>query len=336
MAHQNSLTSPGSDAPAVSPKTPDSTDRLARNTSARTPDGRNKRKKNLAPFLLILPVVIALVLALGYPLVRQFIMSFQGFGLAQQLGTAAPEWVGLDNYKALVTDPAIWQIILRSLAFCFVNAGTTMVIGIAIAVLMTKVSKVARMILSTALLFAWAMPVIAAMTVWEWLFDSEYGLVNWLLTKLGFAFAGHSWLVEPLSFFFVATVIIVWMSVPFVAFSVYSALTQVSEEVLEAAALDGASGWKRFWHIVMPSISSVVAVVTVLQIIWDLRVFTQIYYLQGAGGLASKTDLLGTFIYRIGISQSNYGVASAVAIFVLLLTLVITSGYVRSLFKESE
>ena len=78
------------------------------------------------------------------------------------------------------------------------------------------------------------------------------------------------------------------------------------------------------------------AVVAVLQIIWDLRVFTQIYYLQGAGGLASKTDLLGTYLFRLGISQSDYGVASAVALFMLALTLVITSWYVKSLLKEAQ
>ncbi|MFD2840220.1 carbohydrate ABC transporter permease [Populibacterium corticicola] len=296
----------------------------------------NKPKRSIGPYLLILPVVLTLVAALAYPLGRQIIMSFQGFGLAQQLGTAPPEWVGLDNYKAIFTDSAIWAIIIRSLLFCFVNAGATMVIGIALAVLMTKVTNTARIILSTALLFAWSMPVIAAMTVWNWMFDSEYGLVNWALQKLGFDFAGHSWLVEPLSFYFVATVIIVWMSVPFVTFSIYSALTQVSDEMLEAAQLDGANGWQRFTQIIMPTIASVVAVVSVLQVIWDLRVFTQIYYLQGVGGLPSKTDLLGTFIYRMGISQAEFGIASAVALFVLVLTLLVTSGYVRSLFKESE
>jgi N,N'-diacetylchitobiose transport system permease protein len=106
--------------------------------------------------------------------------------------------------------------------------------------------------------------------------------------------------------------------------------------MLEAAQLDGANGWQRFTQIIMPTIASVVAVVSVLQVIWDLRVFTQIYYLQGVGGLPSKTDLLGTFIYRMGISQAEFGIASAVALFVLVLTLLVTSGYVRSLFKESE
>ena len=89
------------------------------------------------------------------------------------------------------------------------------------------------------------MPVVAALTVWQWLFDTQYGVINWLLTRLGGDYEGHSWLLEPLSFFFVATVIVVWMSVPFVAFTVYAGLTQVPEELLEAAELDGADAWQR-------------------------------------------------------------------------------------------
>lgn len=293
-----------------------------------------RARRRTVPYLLALPVAAVLVLALGYPLVRQVVMSFQEFGLAQQFG-APPEWVGLDNYVQLVSDPVIWGVIARSLAFCFVNAGATMVIGMALAVLMTKLAPGVRIALQTVLLLAWAMPVIAAMTVWQWLFDAQYGVINWLLVQLGLAgFAGHSWLLAPLSFYFVATIIVVWMSVPFVTFSLYAALTQVSEEVLEAAQLDGANGWQRFRFITLPTIMPVVYVVSLLQIIWDLRVFAQIYYLQGAGGLRSQTDLLGTYIFNLGIGQSNYGMASAVAIFMLLLTLVLTIGYVRKLGKE--
>ena len=292
--------------------------------------------RSKAPYLLLIPAMAALVLALAYPLGRQVVMSFQEFGLAQQIGTAAPEWVGLDNDKTLLTDRTIWAIIMRSIVFCFVNAGATMLIGVAISVLMTKLNKTVRLVLSTSLLFAWAMPVIAAMTVWQWLFDTEHGVINWLLTKAGLDFYQHAWLVNPLSFYFVATVIIVWMSVPFVVFSVYAALTQVNDEVIEASELDGANGSQRFRYIIFPTIAPVIAVVAVLQIIWDLRVFTQIYYLQGAGGLASKTDLLGTYLFRLGISQSDYGVASAVALFMPALTLVITSWYVKSLLKEAQ
>lgn len=314
---------------------PSSATHKRRDARRRTPSSATSRRlRAVAPYLLVLPVVVTLAVALGYPLVRQLVMSFQEFGLAQQFG-AEPEWVGLENYKTLLTDDATWAVIIRSLLFCAVNAALTMILGMAVAVLKTKLSTWVRIVVQSVLLLAWAMPVIASMTVWQWLFDTQYGVINWVLVRLGFdQFAQHSWLLEPLSFFFVATVIVVWMSVPFVAFSLYAALTQVSAEQLEAAQLDGAGPWQRFRHITMPTIMPVVYVVSLLQIVWDLRVFAQIYYLQGAGGLRSETDLLGTHIYNLGIGQSNYGMASAVAIFMLVLTLVLTIGYVRKLAKE--
>ncbi|HRM74428.1 MAG TPA: P1 family peptidase, partial [Paracoccus sp. (in: a-proteobacteria)] len=142
----------------------------------------------------------------------------------------------------------------------------------------------------------WAMPVVASMTVWIWVFDWRRGIVNWALTQLGLDFTNHNWLEQPLSFYFVATVIVVWMSVPFVAFSVYAGLTQISDEVMEAAALDGASARQRFFAITLPMIRPVLMIVALLQVIWDLRVFAQIKMLQDDGAPTASTDLLGTYI----------------------------------------
>jgi N,N'-diacetylchitobiose transport system permease protein len=184
------------------------------------------------------------------------------------------------------------------------------------------------------MLLCWAMPVIAAMTAWQWLFDTRYGLANWTLTNLGLGdFTRHNWLIEPLSFYLVATVIVVWMSVPFVAFTVYAALTQVPEDTIEAGQIDGAGAWQRWRYIVYPSIRPSLTIVLMLQIVWDLRVFAQIHYLQGVGGVPSQTHLLGTYVYTLGVGQSQYGLASAFALFVLVLTLVLTFRYVRALLK---
>ena len=287
------------------------------------------------PYLLLVPAVVALAVALGYPLVRQIILSFQDFGLAQQFGQP-PEWVGIDNYRELITDPYLWRVTLRSLVFCFVNAALTMAIGVGLALLMRHMAKGVRLLLQTGLLLAWAMPVVASLTVWQWLFDTQYGVVNYVLTKIGFDFEGHSWLLQPLSFFFVATVIVVWMSVPFVAFTVYAALTQVPEELVESAEMDGAGAWGRLRHIVLPTVRPVLLVVGLLQVIWDLRVFTQIYILQQAGGSTRDTNLLGTYIYRLGIGGGKFGMAAAVAIFMLALTVVLTAPYVRSMLKQER
>ena len=294
-----------------------------------------RRKRSLTAYWLLIPSVAILVLALGYPLVWQLVTSTQSFGLAQQFGQPAP-FVWFKNYITLFSDPYTWVVVARSIAFCLVTASVTVVIGVLLALLMNSVNTVVRIIIQVSLLLAWAMPVVAAMTVWNWLFDWRRGVINWLLTAAGLDFTNHNWLQDPLSFFFVAMVIIVWASVPFVAFSVYAGLTQVSSEVLEAAQMDGARGFQRFRFIILPMIRPVLGIVLLLQIIWDLRVFTQIKLLQDKGSIASETNLLGTYIYQLGVGSSDFAMASAVSIFVLALTIALSWFYVRNLLKEDK
>lgn len=311
-------------------------DRTVSSPEPPSPDpAPRRRRKPVAPYLLIAPAIAILLIALGYPLLWQFWTSFQTFGLAQQFGQA-PEFVGLQNYIDLFTDAQTWAVVLRSIAFCLVAAAITVTVGVLLALLMKAVGTVARVILQIALLLAWAMPAIAAMTVWIWLFDWRRGVVNWTLTRMGLDFTNHNWLAEPLSFYFVACLIVVWMSVPFVAFSVYAGLTQISDEVLEASSLDGASARQQFRHIIMPMVRPVLMIVTLLQIIWDLRVFAQIKMLQDAGAPTASTDLLGTYIYRLGVGSSDFGMASALSIFVLILTVALSFFYVVHLMKEDS
>ncbi|WP_421733104.1 carbohydrate ABC transporter permease [Cellulomonas sp.] len=293
-----------------------------------------RRRRQLGVYGLLVPAAILMGVALGYPLVRQFVISFQEYGLRQQFGQPA-EWVGLQNYTELLTDPYVWTVIGRSIAFCLVNAAVTMLVGVAFAVLMTRIGKASRITLQVALLLAWGTPVLASMTVWQWLFDSQYGVVNYVLAHV-FGLddmAGHSWIIQPLSFYFVATVIVVWMSVPFVAFSVYAGLLQVPEETMEAAQLDGASSRQRFWNITIPMVRPVLSIVLLLQVIWDFKVFTQIYVLQRAGAPTRETNLLGTLIYSYA---SEFSMAGALATIMLVITLALTGFYIRQMLKEDE
>ena len=302
--------------------------------SAAPPQHRNRKRTNRLPLILIVPALVLLVAALGYPIGWQVVTSFREYGLLQQFGAPAP-FVGLDNYVELVTDPYTWTVVVRSIVFCIVTAVVTVAIGGAMAVLMNALTTWPRVVLQVALLLAWAMPVVAAMTVWIWIVDWRRGLLNWALVRLGVDGAeGHNWLAEPLSFFVVASVIIVWMSVPFVALSIYAGLTQVSTEVLEAAELDGATGIQRLRHIIVPIIAPVLSIVMLLQLIWDLRVFTQIKLLQDAGGVTNETNLLGTYVYQLGTGKGDFGTASAVSILILVLTIALSGYYVRSLMKE--
>jgi len=293
------------------------------------------RRRSRLPHILITPTIIVLIAALGYPVAWQIITSFKEFGLRQQFGVPA-DWVGLANYVEIVSDPALWAIVLRSLVFCLVVSFATVLIGGALAGLMNSVHKAARLTLQVALLLALGHACRRPMTVWIWLVDWRRGLLNWALVRLGVDAQGHNWLADPTSFLIIAAIIVTWMSVPFVTLSIYAGLTQVSPEVLEAAKIDGASGIQRLRHIIVPLIAPVLSIVLLLQFIWNLRVFTQVKILQDAGGVANETHLLGTYIYQLGTGKGDFGSASAVSILMLLLTIAISWRYVRNLMKEES
>lgn len=293
------------------------------------------RRGGFTPYALLTPALIVLAVITGWPLLQLLIMSFQEFGRAQVFG-APPEFVGADNYAAVLADPEFWEVLGRSVLFAAACVILTMVLGVLVALLMRRLGTVLRTLVSVGLLLAWAMPPLSATIVWGWIFDTQYGVLNHILVN-GFGltqFDDHSWLINPLSFFFVATIIIVWGAVPFVAFTVYAGLTQVPDEVLEAAQLDGAGTVKRFRLVIVPFIRPILIVVTILQVIWDLRVFTQIYALQSIGGLAEQTNTLGVYIYRVSLGSGDFGTGGAISVIFVMLLAVLSIFYVRSNVKE--
>jgi len=248
------------------------------------------------------------------------------------------EWVGFDNYVQVLTDvDGFWTVLARSFVLMVVWVALTMAIGTLVALLMMRLNKGFRLLVSVGLLLAWAMPPLAGTIVWGWLFDTEYGVVNNLLTKItGESWMGHSWLLNPIQFFLILTLIIVWGAVPFVAFTLYAGLTQVPGEVLEAAQLDGTSPFQRFRLIMVPYVRSIYTVLIVLSIIWDLRVFTQVYALQGIGGDREKTNTIGVYIYQMGMAQGHYGTAGAIAVIFVFIMLGISFYYVRRTVREED
>lgn len=301
---------------------------------AAAPPARRRRPRTLTPALLLVPTGVVLLAIIGWPLLQLVIISFQEFGRAQIFGAPAP-WVGLDNYIAVLSDPAFWNVLGRSILFAAANVTVTMVLGTLVALLMTRLTRFFRLLVSVGLLLAWAMPALTAVVVWGWMFDTQYGVINYVLSQLpGVDLVGHSWLIEPLSFFAVATIIITWQSVPFVAFTVYAGLTQVPDEVLEAAQLDGAGSLARFRLIVFPYLKSIFLVVTILQVIWDLRVFTQIYALQGIGGIREQTSTIGVYIFQTSLGTGDFGAGGAIAVILVIIMMAISIYYVKKSIQE--
>ena len=293
-------------------------------------------KRGRISWFLLFPTIAILAMVIGWPLINLILLSFQEFGRAQVFG-APPEFVGLGNYQKILSDEGFWRVMQRSVIFAAVNVVATMALGTLVAILMQYMVKPMRYVVQAGLLVAWAMPQLTAVIVWGWMFNTQYGVLNYLITEItGVNFIGHSWLSNPISFFAVATIIITWQSVPFVALTIYAGLTQIPQEMVEAALLDGANGWQRFWQLTAPLLRPIFTIVTILQIIWDLRVFTQIYALQGLGGLREETSTLGVYIYLTSLGSGEFGMGGAIAVIMVALMAVISVYYVRRTLKDMD
>ncbi len=269
---------------------------------------------------------------MGWPLVNNVLVSMRQLTL-RELISRDVVWVGLENYRTITADPDFWAATTRSVVFTAVCAGVTMLVGVLIALLLVRLPTVLRVVLSICLVLAWATPVLAATTVFQWLFDTDFGVVNWLAVQLGWTqMEGHSWFSTGASTFFVVGTLIVWQAVPFVVFSVAAALATVPEEIQEAAMMDGASAWKRWWSITFPLVRPLIGVLAFLQVIWDFKAFTQIYAIR-QGGPNSSTTTLPILIYQEGIASSQFGVAAAASVVTVAILLVLLAFYVRSAVK---
>jgi N,N'-diacetylchitobiose transport system permease protein len=289
--------------------------------------GRRRRRSSALPLALLVPAVVVLGVMLGYPLVRLVTLSMQEFGLPQVFGQPA-DWVGLQNFRTILSEPYFWTVLWRTLIFCIVNVVLTMVLGTLVALLLHALGRKMRLFVTTSLILAWAMPPVSATVVFQWIFDAQYGLANAALDR-----RGESWLAEPLSFFAIATLIVVWMGIPFIAFTMYAGLSQIPVELLEAASLDGAGTVDRFRFVIYPALKPIILILTSLSVLWDFRVFIQIYVLQKAGGVSADTNLLGVYAYRISIGENRFDIGAAVAIVMVVITLTLTLVYLRSMLR---
>ena len=294
-----------------------------------------KRAGTFVPYLLLLPACAATVLLLGWPLLKDVLLSFQNLNMAQLIQHVT-EWNGVDNYKEVLTGEDFWRVTLRSILFTAVNVVLTMLLGALVGLLLARLGRRMRFTLMIGLVLAWAMPVVAATTVYQWLFAQRFGVVNWVLDKLGWhSMADYSWTSSQMSTFFVVTLLIVWMSVPFVAINLYAATTTIPGELYEAAALDGAGAWRSFTTVTLPFLRPFLYATTFLEIIWIFKAFVQVFTFNG-GGPDRLTEILPVYAYIEGVGNQHYGMGAAIAVLTILIMLGLTAYYLRIVLKQEE
>ncbi|MEB3966652.1 sugar ABC transporter permease [Streptomyces kunmingensis] len=298
---------------------------------------RDKKSGSAAtPWALLAPCLLILVLVLGYPLVRLVTLSFQKFGQAQLWGFQDAESVGFDNFSAILGDSQFWQVVARTIVFAAGAVIFTMVIGMLIALLLQKVSGWVKMLINIALVATWGMPIIVATTVFKWLFDSDYGVFNALLSKLpGVEMVGHNWFASGPQGLAVIMLLVIWGAVPFVVITLSAGLTQVPKELEEAARLDGSGAWKVFRYVTLPILKPIIVMLATLSVIWDMGVFPQVFVMRN-GHPEDEFQLLTTYSYDRAFQVNDYSQGSAIALLTVLLLLGVVAVYMRQMLKIGE
>jgi N,N'-diacetylchitobiose transport system permease protein len=290
-----------------------------------------RRRDGRAALLYLVPAGIVLLVLLAYPIYQLVVISFYDYGQPQASGAAPLVFLGLDNYVELLSDPRFWDVLATTIVFAAVCVVGTMVVGTALAVLASRARAIPRMLLFLAALGAWATPTIAGSYVWLFLFDQDFGLVNEVFASLGFGgMRGHSWTFDRYSAFGLVAGEIIWCSFPFVLVTMYAGITAIPREVVEAAAIDGASTRRTATSVVLPILRPILTVATIQSIIWDFKVFTQIYVMTNGGGVAGQNLVLNVFAYQKAFAGEEYGMGAAIGVVMTVLLLLLTGLYVRA------
>jgi N,N'-diacetylchitobiose transport system permease protein len=183
----------------------------------------------------------------------------------------------------------------------------------------------------------WAMPPVVAVQVWSWMTNSQNGVLNYILTELHIGnFFQHNWYETPFWQLTMVTTLIVWGALPFVAITVYAALSQVPHELVEAAQIDGARSWRVFKDVTLPVLMPVLLILISLSIIWDFGVFTQPYLLIGPGQMNTSNYLMSTYLYIEGYAKTDFGRGAAISILMLLIVAAMSVVYVRRMLRVGE
>src|SRR3954467_529854 len=297
---------------------------------------RARIARGSVPYLLLLPVGLLLAGILGYPIYSLVRLSLQHYTLFELIAHKG-QWIGLDNFHSVLQDAVFWHTLLRTVVFTIANVGLTMVLGTLLALLLVRVSSWVRILLTAGLVLVWAMPQVVAVQVWYWMTNYQNGVVNYALTRLHLGnFFEHDWYATTFSQLGLVTALIVWGALPFVAITVYAALSQVPAELVEAAEIDGARPWRGFRDVPVPILRPVLLILTSLSILWDFGVFTQPYLLIGQAHIHPGNYLMGIYLFEEGYLKTDFGRGAAISLLMLLIVAAMSVVYVRRMVKIGD
>ncbi len=290
----------------------------AGHTSPAKVPARARRRLRLLPYALAIPIVLYEVALIVYPIAQGILGSFQRIELAANV---PPAWIGLDNYRRMLSDPQFWQVMQTTLIFTALVIVVAIGAGLLTALLFNR-DFLFRPVARAMLMLPWAFPEVPVVMIFIWILSPQFGVVNIFARLLPGVTENPQWLQVPWLAMGWVVLIASWKAFPFYSLVILAALQSVPQEIYEAAKVDGASPWQLFWRITVPSISSTLELLVVLASIFSFKQFTIIYLMTG-GGPSGATETIVMRIFNTAFRFYDYSYATALGVAGFIVSLVI-------------
>jgi ABC-type sugar transport system permease subunit len=281
--------------------------------------------------LLLAPSLLVILGVTLWPVISTFFLSF--FNAPSGLDQTRT-FVGLGNYIDMLKDQTFWETIGRTLYFTVISVGLELALGLAIAQLIHS-RPWGWKFLRISLIIPWAVPTIVNGAMWRWIYSADFGALNGLLMQLGLIKHYIPWLTLPEMAMNLVIVADVWHTMPFVALVLQAALATLPEDLDEAAAVDGANAWQRFWKIRVPLLRPAILVALIVRTVDAFRVF-DIVYIITSGGPAYKTLTITYLTYLNSFSFGKQGTGAALSFLISIFTIIMALIYIRFLYRPEE
>ncbi|HSB03417.1 MAG TPA: sugar ABC transporter permease, partial [Anaerolineales bacterium] len=282
-------------------------------------------------WLLLTPSLLIMLGVTLWPVISTFILSF--FHVPTGINQVRT-FVGFGNYLEMLTDQTFWETIGRTLYFTVVSVGLELILGLAIAQLIHS-RPWGWQFLRFSLIIPWAVPTIVNGAMWRWIYSADFGALNGLLMQLGLIKHYVPWLALPNMAMNLVIVADIWHTMPFVALVLQAALATLPEDLNEAAAVDGANAWQRFWQIRVPLLKPAILVALIVRTVDAFRVFDIVYILT-SGGPAYKTLTITYLTYLNSFAFGKQGIGAALSFLISAFTIVMAFVYIRILYRPVE
>ena len=298
------------------------------------PTARGRAAPGWSPFdgrhawyvALVAPALLLLIAMLAAPAVYVVWLSFHRstFGLE-------PVPVGFANYSRLVADPAYWRAFWNTFVVVNVVVYGELALGLAVAVLLRGWLP-GKKIVVAAILAPYAITESSGIVMWRYMLEPDVGVLTRAIERIGLSFP---WDSEPWMALALAAVVAIWHHMPFTFLILYAALLTIPKETQEAASIDGANAWQRFWKVEVPMILPAILVAILFRYIFAIRLFSEVWLLTH-GGPARLTEVLAIYLYRETFQYREFGLASAAGVAMLLMSLLIAMPYLHRMAKEAR